>query len=100
MLRDTFRSNWRALLALCVICAGLSAAYLLKGEDTTYYGSASTGSVGTRGVSAFTYYFVWPEADRQEVAQNEEFVAIMGAMVGDLPASDLHDRMLRNLILA
>jgi hypothetical protein len=100
MLRDALKSNWRVLLASSVICACLSVTCLLKGEDTAYYGPASTGSFGTRGVSAFTYYFVWPEEDRQEVAQNEEFVAILSAMAGDLPASDLHDRMLRNLILA
>lgn len=87
-------------MALCVICAGLSAAILLKGEDTTYYAFASTRSFGSSGISAFTYYCVWPESQRRTVADNEEFAAILRAMAGDLPSSDLPDRMRRNLILA
>jgi len=100
MLRIILKSDWRVLLALCVVCAGLSAAFLLKGEDTTYYGFASARSFGTTGISAYTYYFVWAESQRETVAQNEEFVAILQAMVGDLPSSDMSDRMRRNIILA
>jgi hypothetical protein len=100
VLRKLLKSNWQVLLAACVLCAGLSAAFLLKGEDTNYYGVASGTSFGTSGVSAYTYYFVWPKSQRETVAQNEEFVAILNAMSENLPTSDLPDRMRRNIILA
>jgi hypothetical protein len=100
MLRIIVKQNWRACLVLCMVCAGLSAACLLKGEDTTYFGFASETSFGTRGISAYTYYFVWPKDQRETVARNEEFVAVLQNMGGGLPASTLPERERRNLILA
>ena len=100
MFRDILKANWQVFLAACVLCAGFSAAFLLKGEDLTYYGFASETSFGTRGVSAYTYYFVWPESQRETVAQNEEVVAVLQSMAGGQQASDMTGRMRRNIILA
>ena len=100
MSRNIVNSNFRALLALCLICAGLSAAFLLKGEDTTYYGFHSSRSFGTTGISAFTYYLVWTESDREDVATKEGVVSILSAMAGGSTPSTLPDRMERNIFLA
>jgi hypothetical protein len=100
MSRSIVNSNFRALSALCVICASLSAFFLLKGEDTTYFEFHSSRSFGMSGVSALTYYLVWPESKREEVATKEGLVAIWSAMAGGSRSSTLPDRMERNIILA
>jgi hypothetical protein len=100
MLREVLKANWQVFLAVCVLCAGLAAACLLKGEDSTYYGVDPDGSFATHGVSAYKYYFVWPKSQRETVAQNEEFVAILQSMGGGLVSTDLSTRMQRNIILA
>jgi hypothetical protein len=91
---------FRLLLMLCLICAGLSAVFLLKGEDTTYFEFHASRSFGTAGISALTYYFVWPEAKREEVSTKESVVAVLNAMGGGDTPSTLPDRMKRNLALA
>jgi hypothetical protein len=93
-------SRFRVLVALCLICAGLSAFFLLKGEDTTYFEFQSSRSFGTSGISALTYYLVWSESEREDVATKEGVVSILSAMAGGSSASTLPDRMERNIVLA
>jgi hypothetical protein len=93
-------SNFRMFAALCLICGGLSAFFLLKGEDTSYSGFRSDRSFGGSGISALTYYLVWSKSDRKEIARTEGQVAVLRAMAEAAPSSALPDLMKRNIDLA
>jgi len=100
MWRNIFNLNFGLFLGLCVLCASLSAVFLMRREGSSYFEHHSAGSFGSNAVSTFTYYFVWPESQRETVAQDEEFVAVGNAMAGGTPSSALADRMQRNIVLA
>ena len=46
--------------------------FLLKGEDSPYDFSTSAGLFRERGVSVYTYYFVWPESKRVSISKTED----------------------------
>ena len=65
--------------------------FLLKGEDSPYDFSTNAGVFRERGISAYTYYFVWPESKRVSVDKIENAFLPMYMMLKGYPDMSKQD---------
>jgi hypothetical protein len=100
MNRKVSNVTCRITLWLCVACAISGAFFLLKGEDSAWFVGGSSGWAGTRGVSAFTYYFVWPESKRAEASKKDDLASALGSFVGGPSTPTIGQRVERNIWVA
>src|ERR1035438_1030762 len=86
----------RIFAGLFLICVASAAFFLLEGVDSAYLVFGGSGSSGVRGVSAFTYYFIWPQSKHNAADKKYDLASLLGNLVGDTPTATLSQRMAQN----